>query len=439
MLLAAVGVTHQTAPLDVRERLAFSADGLKDALRTLRDSLLARSDGPVETAILSTCNRTEIYCASAGDPREALVEWLARSRELHAGTLLEHSYRLVQDSTVRHAFRVASGLDSMVLGEPQILGQMKDAVRAATDTGTLGSTLGQMFQRTFAVAKEVRTTTEIGAHSVSMAAASVKLAEAVFEDLADCRVLFIGAGEMIELVATHFASRHPRHIAIANRTLERGAHLAQQFGGEAMRLADMPQRLAEFDIVVSSTASTLPIVGLGAAERMIRQRRRKPVVMVDLAVPRDIEPEVGDLPDVYLYTVDDLTELVRSNSEKRLAAVEQAESIIETRVQGFLRWMDNRDQVPLILQLQEQSRQWQGAEVDRARRMLARGDPADAVLDMLARNLSQKFLHNAFAAMHHGDPEHREQVTHAVQRLFLTPHRGCAESGDTGSRDKSRS
>ncbi len=439
MLLAAVGVNHQTAPLDVRERLAFSADGLKDALRTLRDSLLARSDGPVETAILSTCNRTEIYCASAGDPREALVEWLARSRELHAGTLLEHSYRLVQDSTVRHAFRVASGLDSMVLGEPQILGQMKDAVRAATDTGTLGSTLGQMFQRTFAVAKEVRTTTEIGAHSVSMAAASVKLAEAVFEDLADCRVLFIGAGEMIELVATHFASRHPRHIAIANRTLERGAHLAQQFGGEAMRLADMPQRLAEFDIVVSSTASTLPIVGLGAAERMIRQRRRKPVVMVDLAVPRDIEPEVGDLPDVYLYTVDDLTELVRSNSEKRLAAVEQAESIIETRVQGFLRWMDNRDQVPLILQLQEQSRQWQGAEVDRARRMLARGDPADAVLDMLARNLSQKFLHNAFAAMHHGDPEHREQVTHAVQRLFLTPHRGCAESGDTGSRDKSRS
>ena len=439
MLLAAVGVNHQTAPLDVRERLAFSADGLKDALRTLRDSLLARNDGPVETAILSTCNRTEIYCAAAGDPREALVEWLARTRELHAGTLLEHSYRLVQDSTVRHAFRVASGLDSMVLGEPQILGQMKDAVRAATDTGTLGSTLGQMFQRTFAVAKEVRTTTEIGAHSVSMAAASVKLAETVFEDLADCRVLFIGAGEMIELVATHFASRRPRHIAIANRTLERGAHLAQQFGGEAMRLADMPQRLAEFDVVVSSTASTLPIVGLCAAERMIRQRRRKPVVMVDLAVPRDIEPEVADLPDVYLYTVDDLTELVRSNSEKRLAAVEQAESIIETLVEGFLRWMDNREQVPLILQLQEQSRQWQGAEVERARRMLARGDSADAVLDMLARNLSQKFLHNAFAAMHHGDPAHREQVTRAVQRLFLTPHRGCADAGDTGSRGKSQS
>jgi glutamyl-tRNA reductase len=431
MLLAAVGVNHQSAPLDVRERLAFSAEGLKDALRTLRDKLLAQGDSPVEAAILSTCNRTEIYCAAHHDPREALVQWLAQSRELHENELIAHSYRLVQDGTVRHAFRVASGLDSMVLGEPQILGQMKDAVRAATDSGTLGSTLGQMFQRTFAVAKEVRSTTEIGAHSVSMAAASVKLAESVFGDLSRCRVLFVGAGEMIELVATHFAARQPRHIAIANRTLERGAHLAEQFGAEAMRLGDMPQRLGEFDVVVTSTASTLPIIGLGAVERMVKQRRRKPVVMVDLAVPRDIEPEVAELSDVYLYTVDDLTELVRSNGEKRLAAVEQAESIIETRVQGFLRWMDNREQVPLIMQLQDQSRQWQSAELERARRQLARGEPAEAVLDQMARNLSQKFLHNAFSAMHHVDPAHREQVKQAVQRLFLTPHRGCG--GDSNS------
>ena len=433
MLLAAVGVNHQTAPLDVRERLAFSADSLKEALRTLRDSLLSHrpsGDGPVEAAILSTCNRTEIYCATSADPREALVHWLAQSRALSEGELSSHSYRLVQDDTVRHAFRVASGLDSMVLGEPQILGQMKDAVRAAADTGTLGSTLGQMFQRTFAVAKEVRSTTEIGAHSVSMAAASVKLAETVFENLADCRVLFIGAGDMIELVATHFAARKPRHMAIANRTLERGARLAQQFGGEAMRLADVPQRLAEFDVVITSTASTLPIIGLGAAERMVKQRRHKPVVMVDLAVPRDIEAEVGELADVYLYSVDDLTELVRTNSEKRQAAVEQAESIIESRVQGFLQWMDSREQVPLILQLQEQSRQWQSAELERARRMLARGESPEVVMDMLARNLSQKFMHNAYAAMHHTDPDHREQVARAVQRLFLTPHRGCGDSNN---------
>ena len=427
MLLAAVGVNHQTAPLDVRERLAFSADGLKDALRTLRDSLAVRrggGEGAVEAAILSTCNRTEIYCAAEADPREALVHWLAQSRALREGDLIDHSYRLVQDDTVRHAFRVASGLDSMVLGEPQILGQMKDAVRAATDTGTLGSTLGQMFQRTFAVAKEVRSTTEIGAHSVSMAAASVKLAETVFEDLADCRVLFIGAGDMIELVATHFSARKPRYMAIANRTQERGSKLAAQFGAEAMRLADVPQRLPEFDVVITSTASTLPIIGLGAAERMVKQRRHKPVVMVDLAVPRDIEAEVAQLPDVYLYSVDDLTELVRSNGERRQAAVHQAESIIESRVQGFLQWMDDREQVPLIRQLQDQSRNWQQAEVDRARRALARGDSPDAVMELLARNLSQKFLHNAFAAMHHTDPQHRDQVTRAVQRLFLTPHRG---------------
>ncbi len=429
MLLAAVGVNHQTAPLDLRERLAFSAEGLKDALRALREALYARAGGNgVETAILSTCNRTEIYCAAPADPREALLHWLADSRELREVQLLEHSYRLVHEGTVRHAFRVASGLDSMVLGEPQILGQMKDAVRTASDLGTLGGTLGQMFQRTFAVAKEVRSTTEIGAHSVSMAAASVKLAEAVFENLADCRVLLIGAGEMIELVAAHFASRRPRHVAIANRTLERGMRLAQQVGAEAMRLADVPQRLAEFDIVVSSTASTLPIIGLGAAERMVRQRKHKPVVMVDLAVPRDIETEVAKLPDVYLYSVDDLTELVRSNGEKRQAAVQQAEAIIESRVQGFLQWMDDREQVPLIRQLQERSREWQQAEMERARRALARGDAADAVMEQLARSLSQKFLHNAFAAMHHTDPQHREQVTRAVQRLFLRPHRGCSDN-----------
>lgn len=429
MLLAAVGVNHQTAPLDLRERLAFSAEGLKDALRALREALYARAGGTgVEAAILSTCNRTEIYCAAPADPREALLNWLADSRELREVQLLEHSYRLVHEGTVRHAFRVASGLDSMVLGEPQILGQMKDAVRTASDLGTLGGTLGQMFQRTFAVAKEVRSTTEIGAHSVSMAAASVKLAEAVFENLADCRVLLIGAGEMIELVAAHFASRRPRHVAIANRTLERGMRLAQQVGAEAMRLADVPQRLAEFDVVISSTASTLPIIGLGAAERMVRLRKHKPVVMVDLAVPRDIETEVAKLPDVYLYTVDDLTELVRSNGEKRQAAVQQAEAIIESRVQGFLQWMDDREQVPLIRQLQERSREWQQAEIERARRALARGDAADAVMEQLARSLSQKFLHNAFAAMHHTDPQHREQVTRAVQRLFLRPHRGCSDN-----------
>jgi len=424
MLLAAVGLNHQTAPVGVRERLAFSADTLAQALQRLRGFVVGdRGDAQVEAAILSTCNRTEIYCAADRDPRDAVLHWLSTEREVGLHELTDHSYRLMQDGTVRHAFRVASGLDSMVLGEPQILGQMKEAVRLASDSGALGSTLNQMFQRTFSVAKEVRTNTEIGAHSVSMAAASVHLAQTVFESLADCRVLFIGAGEMIELVATHFAAHQPRGMVIANRTVERGARLAQRFGAEAIRLADVPQRLPEFDVVVTSTASSLPIIGLGAAERSIKQRRHKPVVMVDLAVPRDIEPEVSELRDVYLYSVDDLSALVRSNTEKRQAAIEQAEAIIENRVHGFLEWLDLRSQVPLIQRLQSQSEQWQAHEIDRARRQLARGESPDAVLDALARGLSQKFLHGAFAALHHGDPAHRDLVAQAVERVFLCPHR----------------
>jgi len=434
MLLAAVGLNHQTAPVGVRERLAFSADTLVDALQRLRAALRpSRNGGPVEAAILSTCNRTEIYCAAEHDPRDALLHWLANERHVHLDDLSDHSYRLVQDGTVRHAFRVASGLDSMVLGEPQILGQMKEAVRVAADSGALGSTLNQMFQRTFSVAKEVRTNTEIGAHSISMAAASVHLAQTVFESLRECRVLFIGAGDMIELVATHFAAQQPKSMVIANRTVERGMRLAQRFGAQAIRLSDVPQRLAEFDVVVTSTASSLPIIGLGAAERSIKQRRHKPVVMVDLAVPRDIEPEVAQLRDVYLYSVDDLSALVRSNTEKRQAAIEQAEAIIETRVHGFLEWLDLRAQVPLIQRLQNQSEQWQAHEVERARRLLARGEPAEAVLDALARGLSHKFLHGAFAALHHGDPAHRQAVAQAVERVFLCPHRGDPDTSADAS------
>ncbi|WP_079418401.1 glutamyl-tRNA reductase [Thiomonas intermedia] len=429
MLLAAIGLNHQTAPVGVRERLAFSADTLVDALQRLKVNMLGgRRTGPIEAAILSTCNRTEIYCAADSDPRDALLHWLSTERQVQLDDLAGHSYRLVQDGAVRHAFRVASGLDSMVLGEPQILGQMKEAVRVASDSGALGSTLNQMFQRTFSVAKEVRTHTEIGAHSVSMAAASVHLAQTVFESLHDCRVLFIGAGDMIELVATHFAAQQPRSMVIANRTVERGIRLAQRFGAEAIRLSDVPQRLAEFDVVVTSTASSLPIIGLGAAERSIKQRRHKPVVMVDLAVPRDIEPEVAQLRDVYLYSVDDLSALVRSNTEKRQAAVEQAEAIIENRVHGFLEWLDQRSQVPLIQRLQLQSEQWQMYEVERARRLLARGESPEAVLDALARGLSHKFLHGAFTALHHGDPSHRQVVSQAVERVFLCPHRGNTDS-----------
>ncbi len=300
----------------------------------------------------------------------------------------------------------------MVLGEPQILGQMKQAVREADSAGTLGTTLHQMFQRSFAVAKEVRTSTEIGAHSISMAAASVRLASQLFEDLRDLKVLFVGAGEMIELVATHFAARTPRSLAVANRTLERGERLAARFGAEALRLADLPQRLAEFDVVVSCTASSLPIIGLGAVERALKARRHRPMFMVDLAVPRDIEPEVARLRDVYLYTVDDLSSLVQTAGAKRQAAVEQAEAIIENGVQGFVHWLDQRGTVPLI-------QAWRAAEIARARKLLAKGEDVEAVLEALSRGLTQKMLHGALAELHAADGEQRSELAQTVSRLFL--------------------
>ena len=372
-----------------------------------------------EVAIVSTCNRTELYVGANLALVQPAVDWLAGVGGVSSHTLREHSYVREGGGAARHAFRVASGLDSMVLGEPQILGQLKQAVRDAESAGTLGGNLHQMFQRTFAVAKEVRTATEIGAHSISMAAAAVRLASQLFEDLGETKVLFVGAGEMIELVATHFAARTPRAMAVANRTLERGEKLASRFGAEAMRLADLPSRLAEFDIVISCTASTLPIIGLGAVERALKLRKHRPMFMVDLAVPRDIEPEVARLSDVYLYTVDDLATLVQSAGEKRQAAVQQAEAIIETGVQSFVHWLDQRSSVPLIQALHSQADNWRATKIARARKMLAKGEDVDAVLEALSRGLTQKMLHGTLAELHAADGENRAQLAQTVSRLFL--------------------
>jgi glutamyl-tRNA reductase len=374
-------------------------------------------------AILSTCNRTEIYCAGGEAQMQQTMAWLAQSGGVSAEDLKDHTYALLEADAARHAFRVASGLDSMVLGEPQILGQMKDAVRAASEAGALGTTLNQLFQRSFAVAKEVRSSTEIGAHSISMAAAAVRLASQLFEDLSETRVLFVGAGEMIELCATHFAAKNPKAIAIANRTLERGEKLATQFSGEVMRLADLPQRLHEFDVVISCTASTLPLIGLGAVERALKQRKHRPMFMVDLAVPRDIEPEVKSLEDVYLYTVDDLSDVVQTGQANRQAAVAQAEAIIDAGVQSFEHWMDQRSNVPLIQQLNAQSEDWRSAELTRARKAIAKGDDVDAVLESLSRGLTQKMLHGAMAELHAGDAESRERARHAIEHFFLRGNR----------------
>ena len=415
----ALGLNHTTAPLDLRGRFAFAIEQIEPTLLALRRAL----SRPPEAALISTCNRTEIYCAGEQPELERTLDWLAQSGGVSPTTLRSHAYNLQDGHAARHAFRVASGLDSMVLGEPQILGQFKDAVRAAEAAGTLGSTLSQMFQRSFAVAKEVRSSTEIGAHSISMAAAAVRLSGQLFEDLGKVNILFVGAGEMIELCATHFAAKSPKRMVIANRTLERGEKLASRFGGEVMHLAEVPARLHEFDAVVSCTASTLPIIGLGAVERALKQRRRRPMFMVDLAVPRDIEPEVKALGDVYLYTVDDLAGVVQTAQASRQAAVAQAEAIVDAGVQSFMHWVDQRNAVPLIQQLNAQADEWRAAEITRARKLLAKGENVEAVLEALSRGLTQKMLHGALAELHAGDTLARERASSAIQHFFLRRER----------------
>ncbi|HSV72061.1 MAG TPA: glutamyl-tRNA reductase [Methylibium sp.] len=429
MSVFTLGLNHTTAPLDLRGRFAFNLEQLGPTLQTFRQGFAgaAKADAGPEAAILSTCNRTELYCAAEPQLVRPAMEWLARVGGVGTDTLTHHTYVLEGGEAARHAFRVASGLDSMVLGEAQILGQMKQAVREADTAGTLGRTLHQLFQRSFSVAKEVRSSTEIGAHSISMAAASVRLAGQLFEDLRAIRVLFVGAGEMIELAATHFAAKQPAGMAVANRTLERGEALGRRFGAEAMRLADLPGRLHEFDAVVSCTASTLPLIGLGAVERALKARKHRPMFMVDLAVPRDIEPEVARLDDIYLYTVDDLSAIVQTGGEKRQAAVAQAEAIIDSGVQSFVRWLGQRASVPLIQALNAQADDWRAVEIGRAQKLLARGESVDAVLEALSKGLTQKMLHGTMAELQSAPAEQRAQLAGVVSRLFL---RGSAPGGE---------
>ncbi len=372
-----------------------------------------------EAAILSTCNRTEIYCAADQSIAADIPAWLAEFNSLKDDELRPYIYQLDQDKAVRHAFRVASGLDSMVLGEAQILGQLKTAVRTADEAGTLGSTLHQLFQRTFSVAKEVRTNTAIGAQSISFAAAAVRLSERVFGDLKNSDVLFIGAGEMIELCAAHFSGANPRSITVANRTPERGQLLASRFNGGTMKLSELPEQLHKFDVVVTCTASTLPILGLGMVQKLSRKRRSKPVVMVDLAVPRDVEPEVAQLDNIYLYTVDDLGRYVQMGQDSRQRAVGQAEAIIDARVLNFMQWMESRRlAVPVIQDLNQHAESLRQAELAKARRLLARGEDPEAVLEYLARNLTQKYLHAPMSQLNRSEGVQRQELLNIVPQLF---------------------
>jgi len=415
MAVWTLGLNHRTAPIDLRERFAFASDQLVLSLQGLRRNF----DTHKEVAILSTCNRTEVYCAGDEVQWQDTLSWLADAGNAQVDDLQSHIYKLEGGASARHAFRVASGLDSMVLGESQILGQFKDAVRVAADSGALGTTLNQLFQRSFAVAKEVRTSTDIGAHSISMAAASVRLASQIFENIKDTHVLFVGAGEMIELCVAHFAAKSPRSITIANRSATRADMLAAMHGGKSIALADLPMRLPDFDVVVSCTASTLPLIGLGAVKRALRARKNRPMFMVDLAVPRDIEPEVKGLSDVFLYTIDDLTQVINSGQSHRQEAVAEAEVIIDVGVQKFMAWLEMRSLVPMIQELNLQADAWRQAELIRARKLIEKGQSVDSVLESLSMGLMKKMLNNPLRELNHPDGVQRTKAIEAVKHIYF--------------------
>ncbi len=415
MSVFAFGINHKTAPVDLREQAAFAPERVVEALT----DITAR--GCVgEVTILSTCNRTELYCGLDGEPGLArrAIDWFCEYLRLNNQALQPHLYVHPDAAAVKHAFRVASGLDSLVLGEPQILGQMKQAFAVAHKTGTTGKILNRLFQQTFSVAKQVRTDTAIGASPVSVAFAAVTLARKIFSNLADQTVLLIGAGDMIELTAQHLKESGVQRILVANRTLERAQALANVYGAHAITLAEMPERLSEADIVISSTASQLPILGKGAVEHALKVRRHRPMFMVDIAVPRDIEAQVAELEDVYLYTVDDLKDVIQENMASRLEAAKEAEQIIELQVTQFMRWMKSLDAVPTIRALRDNTDAVREVELERARRALARGEDPQKVIAELARALTNKFTHTPTAALQRADHDGNSDLIDAARRLF---------------------
>jgi glutamyl-tRNA reductase len=420
MPLHILGLNHHSAPIEVREKLAFAPDQQPDAVRGI-----AALPGVDEAVLLSTCNRTEVYC-HAGDALK-VREWLLAEAGRAGLQIDSHLYVHSHGDAVRHAFRVASGLDSMVLGEPQILGQVKQSVRVAEQQGTLGLTLNRLFQQTFSVAKRVRTETAIGTQSVSMSAAALKLAQNIFGDLGSTHILLIGAGEMVELAATYFTATRPRSVVVANRTIARGEEFAGRFGGTAISLKDLPDRLHEFDIVLTGTASMLPILGKGLVERALKARRHRPMFLVDFAVPRDIEHEVATLEDIFLYTIDDLGAIVQEGAGVRQAAMVEAEAIVATQVTAFQAWMGARSAVPAIIALRSRVDEYRQAELARASARLARGDDPAAVLEALAHGLMNKFLHPPQQALNKAGDSEREQLLRALDRLYPPPAENAEE------------
>ncbi|MBS4050031.1 MAG: glutamyl-tRNA reductase [Methylomonas sp.] len=413
MTLLAVGINYNTAPVAVRERLAFPAEILDNTLKNLRN---VRDIS--EAAILSTCNRTEFYCQTDSEDQTPLIAWIADTKIIEPADFTPYLYSYKDSQSIRHMFRVACGLDSMILGEPQILGQMKTAYHAASQAGTLGKNLSKLFQHTFSAAKKVRTDTAIGSSPVSVAFAAVQLAQQIFDKLSEQTALLIGAGETIELTARHLYQHGIGRIIIANRTYDKAHALAAQFNGYAIALSELPSHLAEADIVVSSTASQLPILGKGRVESAIKKRKHKPMFMVDLAVPRDIEAEVEQLRDVYLYTVDDLQNTVNQNMDSRRRAAEQAEEIIDTQVEHFLAWLRSQGAQETIRDFRLQAEMTRDEALQKALSQLNNGIPSEEVLQRLAHTLTNKLIHTPCAQLRDAGANERHDLIAASREIF---------------------
>jgi glutamyl-tRNA reductase len=412
MALVTLGINHRTAPVELRERVAFSPDRMADAFAELK-----AFSGASEAAILSTCNRTELYLAGDDDCAPAVLRWLAGFHGLPAQDLEDALYVYRDSEAVRHMMRVAAGLDSMVLGEPQILGQLKDAYALARQHEASGGFLSRLFEQTFSVAKRVRTETAIGENPVSVAYAAVSMAHHIFSDMSQHKALLIGAGKTIELVSRHLADAGVTEFLVANRTLERAQTLAHARGGKGILLSEIPEYLADVDIIISSTASPLPILGKGAVERTLKKRKHRPYFMVDIAVPRDIEPEVGSLADVFLYTVDDLRQVIEESVRSREGAAREAENLVADGVNQFLSQLRALDAVSTLKQFRQRAEKLRDAETEKALRALRNGADPETILRSMARGLTNKLLHEPSIQVRKATTEGRTEVTQWLREL----------------------
>ena len=413
MPFIALGLNHQTAPIALREKVAVETVAVPEALKALQSL-----NGVHEAAVLSTCNRTEIYANIDAGAEIELMQWLSQQHGLPVDTLKTYLYEHVDAHAVRHLFRVAAGLDSLILGEPQILGQVKTAWQAARDAHTVHGTLDRLFQQTFSVAKRVRTDTRIGAHPVSVAFAAVRMAQRLFSELDRATVMLIGAGDTIELAARHLSDAKVKRLLIANRTLEHAQTLASQHGGVALPLDELDRHLFEADIVISATASRDPILNKATMQLALKQRKHKPVFLLDLAVPRDIAADVAELSDVYLYTVDDLEQVIEDNRASRREAANEAEVIIDLQVKHFVAWSQAQGNQNALKKLRSSGEQARDALLEQAREQLTNGQDPKAVLELLAHKLTNKLLHAPTAALRQAALRGDADLLRVAEKLY---------------------